>query len=1023
MDDCYEGEEANPSPRPFKGKNRPFKPNNFETSAKSEGYTSHHRIVSPANVVKQFRNKSDNLEGDKLEDNDKSDSGGEDEASSVEDDEETTDDTRGNNPLPYVNIHRININSVKVDLLKNFPKTSFKFKKVENPTLDDIPMQTIINRILKLDDDTVTSAYSLTQRRIIREIPYGKIEKTVSVDVYWTQKEKEKIDPCLNSLVNVKLTSGGEVSTVTFIPVETSLYAITSNKAYSLFKKFADFQFLIKVPERILTSKGAKCYQVKSLVGGRRSEDVTEKAHVDLNALQVGQICQSYSAMLKQKSRKILFPTYEKDIHVEIGVYRIKFRAELTLKQLLYAIFKLERIYAGNYPNQLKISQALSRVTLPVDLSTNSVLNELFLEECVKFLNNDPPAQELTSFLKNFDLCDTWVKEYSQAAEVNLHYKGIKPVNLGADPSLTYLLETFRDQFELEEGSSWSKDELKGIQMSFKYEAQRAKNKPFISYVNGVMYRKSDQNHFWRVNNIWYYITDDTIVNSQRQFQKVLKNHLLPHSDPISLQKEWIHEEKVGKDGKKRIQAEDEGNYNTLYEKEPNYYVGDKVTPRSIEYFDIIWTPNNPYDSYLYHVKHGFDHTTRDACSQLRNCAQLLEDLALSQSSGKMKGSKLDVYAKERIKKVGKGKDQKVVKLPPIFKTKEQLLEVFGLGADNPRQRVYVMGLLPNPRLERDRNPQPMENLTDRDRVRSLHLEKIVKLEFTAKNIMDRMNLKRLSEHREELVKAFGLDGGALAVKICELLVKHDFADLRKGIYYTKARLLLIESKEDFSQVFSSAQDGQQTSKRKKGNKDNFCKAMMFLMDEYRTYFDSLGAKMEIINLERQLRIRITPEQFKISEILGKGASLSYSTLHVPDTAADKQRSCKLLRTSKFKRKKIIPCPNSYREFNGTVGEKFNLDVDLEDEESAEIETVKRRANYGGGISPRGDKQCTSFYHHPVDVYHHDGDGSFYHRTVAYDLISDSDTINEFHEDSEDEQDVEEASASLSQRTSQEWED
>ncbi|OXA48553.1 hypothetical protein Fcan01_16206 [Folsomia candida] len=41
----------------------------------------------------------------------------------------------------------------------------------------------------------------------------------------------------------------------------------------------------------------------------------------------------------------------------------------------------------------------------------------------------------------------------------------------------------------------------------------------------------------------------------------------------------------------------------------------------------------------------------------------------------------------------------------------------------------------------------------------------------------------------------------------------------------------------------------------------------------------------------------------------------------------------------------------------------------------------------------------------------------------AYDLISDSDTINEFHEDSEDEQDVEEASASLSQRISQEWEE
>ncbi|OXA43182.1 hypothetical protein Fcan01_21985 [Folsomia candida] len=97
----------------------------------------------------------------------------------------------------------------------------------------------------------------------------------------------------------------------------------------------------------------------------------------------------------------------------------------------------------------------------------------------------------------------------------------------------------------------------------------------------------------------------------------------------------------------------------------------------------------------------------------------------------------------------------------------------------------------------------------------------------------------------------------------------------------------------------------------------------------------------------------------------------------------------KLLRISKFKRKKIMPCPNSYREFIDTVGEKFNLDVDLEDQNVQKLkdfdETVKRRANYGGGISPSGDKKCTSFYHHPVDVYHHDGDGTFYHRAVVGD--------------------------------------
>ena len=65
-----------------------------------------------------------------------------------------------------------------------------------------------------------------------------------------------------------------------------------------------------------------------------------------------------------------------------------------------------------------------------------------------------------------------------------------------------------------------------------------------------------------------------------------------------------------------------EGEYNALYIGEPDFFVGDRITPNGIELFDLMKQVGG--DLYLYQVKESISEVTTKACSQLRNAAEAL---------------------------------------------------------------------------------------------------------------------------------------------------------------------------------------------------------------------------------------------------------------------------------------------------------------------------------------------------------------------------------------------------------------
>jgi uncharacterized protein (TIGR04141 family) len=68
-----------------------------------------------------------------------------------------------------------------------------------------------------------------------------------------------------------------------------------------------------------------------------------------------------------------------------------------------------------------------------------------------------------------------------------------------------------------------------------------------------------------------------------------------------------------------------EGAYNESYLDIENFLVADRITQKGIELFDILYFGKDDY-LYIVQVKNGFDSSVRDACSQIRNAADVIEN-------------------------------------------------------------------------------------------------------------------------------------------------------------------------------------------------------------------------------------------------------------------------------------------------------------------------------------------------------------------------------------------------------------
>lgn len=152
----------------------------------------------------------------------------------------------------------------------------------------------------------------------------------------------------------------------------------------------------------------------------------------------------------------------------------------------------------------------------------------------------------------------------------------------------------------------------------------------------------------------------------------------------------------------------DEGPYNELHLDQPGFIVADRVTTKGIEYFDLL---NFSIDRELYitQVKNGFDANIRDACSQIRNAANIIENAVRDGRATKLR----ELY---RFLMTGTG----INYADRLRRQLGQITEDQFVGLFTERRRNYLLLFkYPNDVIQSNSNIAMFEVLTTRDFIRT----------------------------------------------------------------------------------------------------------------------------------------------------------------------------------------------------------------------------------------------------------------------------------------------------------------
>ena len=152
----------------------------------------------------------------------------------------------------------------------------------------------------------------------------------------------------------------------------------------------------------------------------------------------------------------------------------------------------------------------------------------------------------------------------------------------------------------------------KSLIISFKVE-EKMYDDMLMNFFHGeVIYEGMERNDrsliYHKVDGKWYRYDQNFNERLERCFKSLIQRKFV---DNKHLKEIWTEEMT-------------ETEYNRLYCKYDDHYVGDRIITSYIELFDIMKVEDNRI--YLYHVKEGFGAITRVACSQIRNSASAISE-------------------------------------------------------------------------------------------------------------------------------------------------------------------------------------------------------------------------------------------------------------------------------------------------------------------------------------------------------------------------------------------------------------
>ena len=394
---------------------------------------------------------------------------------------------------------------------------------------------------------------------------------------------------------------------VCFVVRGDDLFAITTGSASVVFEPYIDQSFPIELAKRVLNPevKGGKQQSISGVV---QASDIYFRHPTRVNVSTSYQdVWQNLSGTISTAVRqsddfKDIFGE-KRSVSVEVkSSIKISAKVEHPSKLLAMLDWSLRLIAQDLNEEQKNAFSFYDSVRPLTSRKDGIIINKLNDEIARLFLADDDDA--------DISLSHDDTSNFINAESYELKYGGsVYGDGWTSTPSASEVASVIND--DRINGAS-DREQLEKFKLEARYQDDQYKgtSASVMKHLNGEV--PLDGKIYYLLNGRWYQVEktfQDVTDNALREILDTGENTSLSSSG-IGLT-DYIHDS--------------EGKYNKAQASVDSRIIGDKVLLRNLELADIIGTENNDYIDII-HVKRGFNGSTRDAASQLRNAMNTIEN-------------------------------------------------------------------------------------------------------------------------------------------------------------------------------------------------------------------------------------------------------------------------------------------------------------------------------------------------------------------------------------------------------------
>lgn len=397
---------------------------------------------------------------------------------------------------------------------------------------------------------------------------------------------------------------------IVFISDEQSenqnIYCFTGGSAFHVISDFADEDFPIQLLVRFIDPEKIKTARSRMLTGSFYARsNFFRGAHSISVADAFGAIWKDVTATLKDEVRadpdfSYLFES-KRDLNCE-AKSSFKLKKRVGFEQGLTLISKLETILSRELTaDESMVLDLFETFQIIKSKPKKDEVKERILSLALSYIND-----ETSEF--DFDVCNVEYEKYFEAEKYVVAYKQHR-FEFTSHPSGKDILDELKN---LEE-SPTSTQELANIKINTESslgEWHTTKG-TLYDHLHGEVELNNDEKYFLIDKNLYKAKADFLEKMNQNFISRLNTDDLLLHADNSSQFIDWGNIS--------------EGEYNELYLQQPSFVVADRVTLKGIEVFDLLYFGQDN-KIYIVQVKNGLGSSTRDACSQIRNSADVIEN-------------------------------------------------------------------------------------------------------------------------------------------------------------------------------------------------------------------------------------------------------------------------------------------------------------------------------------------------------------------------------------------------------------